>query len=103
MRWSTALFVMWVPIAGQAQRSGEPTPYDRARECSIAGDNGCVVRELTAPTFAREYELLIASLRAVRAPEAEIQQRMREYLMRFPTGRMAAQYRQYLVAHEDSL
>lgn len=109
MRWlivsalvaSPVLAVLALPDTGQAQRSSEPTPYERARECSLSGDNVCVIRELHGHcTNAREYELLIAALRATGGPEADVMAQMREYLGRFPSGRMATQYRQFLLAHE---
>jgi hypothetical protein len=99
MRWLAVLVVLFGSTVAEAQERLEPTPYDRARECSLAGDNVCVVRELVAPTVAREYELLIAALRAVGGHDADVDRRMREYLAQFPTGRMAAQYRQFLIAH----
>jgi pSer/pThr/pTyr-binding forkhead associated (FHA) protein len=86
--------------SGGGAAGGDGSAYDRARECSIAGDNRCVVRELRGHcTVAREYELLIAAMRAVGGYDRDVENNMRTYLGRFPSGRMAAQYRQYLVAH----
>jgi hypothetical protein len=48
---------------------------------------------------AREYELLIIAMRQIGGMDRDVEGHMRTYLDRFPSGRMAAQYRQYLVAH----
>jgi pSer/pThr/pTyr-binding forkhead associated (FHA) protein len=84
------------PAAG----GGEASRYDRARTCSIAGDNRCVVTELRGHcSQARDYELLIIAMRQLGGMDRDVEGHMRTYLDRFPSGRMAAQYRQYLVAH----
>jgi len=84
------------PAAG----GGDASRYDRARTCSIAGDNRCVVSELRGHcSQAREYELLIIAMRQIGGMDRDVESHMRTYLDRFPSGRMAAQYRQYLVAH----
>lgn len=78
----------------------ESSRYDGARACAISGDHACVIRELRGHcTQAREYELVIASMRAQSGYDRDVESYMRTYLSRFPTGRQAAQYRQYLVAH----
>ena len=38
-------------------------------------------------------------MRAQSGYDRDVESYMRTYLSRFPTGRQAAQYRQYLVAH----
>ncbi len=75
------------------------SPYDDARACALTGDHACVVDRLRGhASTAREFELLIASLRSL-GHDRDVETNMRLYLSRFPTGRQAAAYRQYLVAH----
>lgn len=74
-------------------------PYDAARDCAIRGEHDCVITHLLGhASTAREFELLIASLRHA-GRDRDVDANMRLYLSRFPTGRQAAAYRQYLVAH----
>jgi ABC transport system ATP-binding/permease protein len=84
----------------EATAPAESSRYDSARACAMVGDHGCVIRELRGHcTVAREYELLIAAMRASTGYDREIESSMRAYVTRFPTGRQVSSYRQYLVAH----
>jgi pSer/pThr/pTyr-binding forkhead associated (FHA) protein len=96
------------PPTGGGSGGGSSTPaapetssrYDSARACAIAGDHGCVITQLRGhSTTAREFEMLIVSMRATSGYERDVESNMRTYLSRFPAGRQAGAYRQYLVAH----
>jgi hypothetical protein len=84
------------PLVAEHERSR----YDGARACAISGDHACVIRELRGHcTAAREYEILIASMRAQHGYDRDVEALMRTYLSRFPSGRQASQYRVYLIEH----
>jgi len=83
-----------------AAATAEGSRYDTARACAITGDNSCVITQLRGhSTTAREFELLISSMRTSGGYDRDVEANMRTYLARFPTGRQAGAYRQYLVAH----
>lgn len=91
----------FVPPSAPPEDEGR---YDVARACAIGGDFSCVIRELRGRcTQAREFELLIASMRALGGYSREVERAMREYQLRFPTGRQAAPYRLYLIEHGASV
>jgi len=76
------------------------SPYDLARACAIRGEYPCVIANLLGHcTTAREFELLISSMRSSGGYDREVEANMRIYLASFPTGRPSGAYRQYLVAH----
>lgn len=89
MRWLILFALVASPVLAQDEPPG----------CA-RGDHACVIASLPNPTTAQEYERLIAALRLVPGRDADVETRMREYLARYPTARMAAQYRQFLLAHE---
>src|SRR5690349_13300240 len=52
-----------VLLASVGEAAAQRSAYDVARECAMRGEHSCVIATLTAPSRAREYEILIASLR----------------------------------------
>lgn len=72
------------------------SPLDRARACLSQGDNACVVRELEdKASTAAELEMLIETYRAI-GSSARAEQRMQQYLERFPNGKRAEEYKRRL-------
>jgi hypothetical protein len=88
------------PPLARSGPSAADLRYATARECAISGDHACVIETLRGHcTTAREFELLISSMRSASGYEREIETHMRTYLSRFPRARLSGVYRAYLVAH----
>jgi len=91
-----------VEIPAVAPLPPEEARYRTAQRCALAGDHECVIGELRDHCVrARDYELYIASLRARMGYDLEIAEAMRAYIRRYPTERLAPDYRAYLLAHPN--
>ena len=68
-------------------------------DCSINGDNACVIRELEGrPRSARALGLLIEAYRA-RGQTQDAVRHMRTYVQRFPGTSRARAYQQIIARH----
>lgn len=68
-----------------------------ARGCSGPERNQCIVDALRRPTTEDEFMLLIGTLRQMSRRD-EAMRHMRTYLNRYPNGRRAQEYRDFLDA-----
>jgi hypothetical protein len=75
---------------------------DTATACLARGDNACVIAALDGQAkSAREFELLIETLRAM-GRSHDAQQHMATYLARFPDERRSSTYKRLLDAQRAS-
>jgi len=71
--------------AGADAAGDRPSAYDSAFACARREDHSCVVRVLSHPRQAREFELLMAALRAL-GDHARYERVRRDYCARFGCG-----------------
>ena len=86
------------PSAPPAEAEAPParSPLATALQCLQVGDSACAVRALEGKAkTAQELELLIESYRAL-GNTAKVDDHMRSYLERFPSGKMVKAYQRLL-------
>lgn len=87
LAWLLALTAPLTAAAQGEDPEAHRARYARARACAIAGDNRCVIRELRGHCVAaRDFELLIAAMRAAGGYDRDVENQLRTYCSRFPSS-----------------